>query len=205
MKEPMDQLAKEIVQKAVHLAAQKEYREAIELLYEVVDRFPEFVTGFEMIGDFYLKSAQPALAIRPLEIAQEIDQNRFLSHFLLGCAYGRVFRFDDAIEELEIALELKPNDDEVLRNIGWITCMSGNLEKGRQFLLQALELNPVNGLIYNDLAASYMFSQTRNLDKAKHWLEKALEVEPEEPFIKQTYQAFLQMKQSLDSTRATNE
>ena len=151
-----------------------------------------------MIGDFYLQSAQPSLSIRPLEIALEIDQENFLSHFLLGCAYGRVLRFDDAIEELEIAREMKPDDDEVLRNIGWITCMSGELVKGRKYLLQALELNPHNGLIYNDLAASHMFSQTRNLDKARHWLEKALEVEPDEPFIAQTYQAFLEMKKELD-------
>jgi Tfp pilus assembly protein PilF len=200
----MDQLAKEIVQKAVHLAAQKEYREAIELLYEVVDRFPQFVTGFEMIGDFYLRTAQPALAIRPLEMALEIDQESFFSHFLLGCAYGRVFRFDDAIEELEIAREIKPEDAEVLRNLGWITCMSGNLEKGRKHLMQALEMNSRNGLIYNDLAASYLFSQTRNLEKAHYWLEKALEVEPNEPFIQQTYQAFLETKQSMEAMQTNN-
>lgn len=195
----MDQLAREIVQKAVNLAAQKEYREAIELLFEVVDRFPQFVTGFEMIGDFYLKAAQPALAIRPLEMALEIDQERFFSHFLLGCAYGRALRFDEAIEELEIAREMKPDDAEVMRNLGWITCMSGNLEKGRKHLMEALEINSRNGLIYNDLAASYLFSQTRNLEKARYWLEKALEVEPEEPFIKQTHQAFLDMQQNMEA------
>lgn len=195
----MDETSKITVQKALDLSEQGEYREAIELLYEVVDRYPNFSTGFELIGDFYLRNAQPDLAIRPLEMALEINQDSYASHFLLGCAYGRTLHFEEAIEELEIALEFKPEDGEVMRNIGWITCMGGNLNRGRDFLLKALELEPDNGLIYNDLAASYMFSNSRDLEKARYWLEKARTIEPDEPFIQLTYQSFLEMQQTMAS------
>lgn len=189
----LDALSQHIVGHARLLAEQGEIRDAIELLYEIIDRYPEYDHGFELIGDYYLRNSQPELAMRPLEIALEINQENFMAHFLLGCAYGRMLRFDEALEELFIARELQPEDEEVLRNIGWVTCMAGDLETGRHYLLQALNMNPGNGLIYNDLAASYMFSNHRNLNRAKYWLEKATQIEPEEPFIKETYRAFMAM------------
>lgn len=195
----MDESSKQIVNKAIDLASTGEFREAIELLYEVIDRYPDFVMGYELIGDYYLRIAQPELAIRPLEMALEIDPDSYMTHFLLGCAYGRTLRFDEAIEELEMAHELKPDENEILRNIGWITCMSGDLERGRNFLQQALKISPQNGLIYNDLAASYLFTQDRDLKKARYWFEKALTVEPDEPFIQQTYAAFQDMLKVIES------
>lgn len=199
----MDNNANQALEKAIELAEKGDYREAIELLFELVDRNPDFVMGYELIGDYNLRNSHPELAIRPLEIALEINQDSFVSHFLLGCAYGRTLRFEDALEELEIAREMNPRENEVLRNIGWITCMQGNLEEGRKYLREAMDVEPQNGLIYNDLAASYMFSSERDLTKAEFWLKKALEVEPEDPFIQQTHQAFQEMLEEFEAVNST--
>jgi len=195
----MDDSARQIVEKAIELAAKGDFREAIELLYEVVERFPNFIAGYELIGDLYLKIAKPDLAIRPLEMALEINPDRYLTHFLLGCAYGRMLRFEEALEELEIARQMRPDDSEILRNMGWVSCMAGDVIRGREILYQALEMNPDNGLIYNDLAASYLFTSDRDLHKAGYWLEKALEVEPDEPFIQETYAGYLEILKSRKS------
>lgn len=199
----MDEVTQQTIAQAIELAENGEIREAIELLYEVIDRYPDFENGYEMIGEYYLLNAQPEMAIRPLEIALEMNQENFIAHFLLGCAYGRTLLFDEALEELNIAREMQPKDPEVLRNLGWITCMSGDLKQGRQILLEAMKIAPQNGLIYNDMAASYMFTKSRDLEQAKYWLELALQVEPDEPFIRQTYQAFTDMSKELKKIDST--
>jgi tetratricopeptide (TPR) repeat protein len=195
----MDEATQQTIARAIDLADQGEFRDAIELLYEVIDRHPDFENGYEMIGEYYLLNAQPDMAIRPLEIVLEMNQDNFIAHFLLGCAYGRTLLFDEALEELKIAQEMQPKDPEVLRNLGWITCMAGDLKQGRQLLLEAMKIAPQNGLIYNDLAASYLFTKSRDREKAKYWLELALKVEPDEPFIRQTYQAFCDMSKEFES------
>ncbi len=199
----MDKVTQQTVARAIDLAEKGEFREAIELLYEVIDRYPDFENGYEMVGEYYLLNSQPEMAIRPLEIVLEMNQENFMAHFLLGCAYGRTLLFDEALEELKIAREMQPDDPEVLRNLGWITCMAGDLKEGRQILLDAMKIAPQNGLIYNDLAASYMFTKARDLEKAKYWLELALKVEPDEPFIRQTYQAFTDMSKELNMIDAS--
>ncbi|NIR50749.1 hypothetical protein GWO43_19375 [candidate division KSB1 bacterium] len=50
---------------------------------------------------------------------------------------------------------MRPKDDEVLRNLGWMRCMKGEVEKGRETLQRVLKIDPENALIHNDLAASY--------------------------------------------------
>lgn len=191
----MDEAGRMAIKRALELAKKGKIKDALDILYEVAERHSENESVFLLIGEISLSHNDPQRAIRPLEIALELNQENFRTHFLLGNAYGRILRFEDAIEELLVANEIKPNDDEVLRNLGWIHCMAGQTEKGRQYLKTAMKINPHNCLIYNDMAASYMFSTRRDLESAEIWLKKALSIEPNHPFIQQTYQAFKTMKE----------
>ncbi len=74
------------------------------------------------------------------------------------------------------------SEAEIIRNIGWMKCMSGKVKEGRSCLRQSIKLDPKNGLAYNDLGASYMFTQDLNLQLAERWLKKALELEPNNAF-----------------------
>ncbi len=65
--------------------------------------------------------------------------------------------------------------------------MSGQVEKGREVLQRALKINPQNPLIYNDLAASYLYTNDSDLDKAQDFCLRALEIAPSHPFLLQTW------------------
>ncbi|MBN1350646.1 hypothetical protein JXJ21_14610 [candidate division KSB1 bacterium] len=193
----MDDATQTTVKQALALAQSGKFEDSIDLLYSVSKRECEYDIIFVLIGEIHLMNNDPKRAIRPLEIALELNQDNYRTHFLLGNAYGRILRFEDAIEELVIADEMNPNDDEIIRHLGWIHCMAGHLEDGRRFLKKAMRINPKNSLIYNDMAASFMFTIHRDLKKAETWLRKALSIEPKHPFINQTYQAFVAMKENL--------
>jgi len=193
----MDEATQIAISQALKLVKNGEVKDGLKLLFEVAERYPENEHLLILIGEIYLTYNDPRRAIRPLEMALEINQENFRTHYLLGNAYGRILRFEDAIEELQVANEIKPEDDEVMRNLGWIHCMAGKYQKGREYLKQALKINPQNSLIYNDMAASFMFSTDRDLKSAETWLKKAMSINPDHPFIQQTYQAFLEMKEQL--------
>jgi len=108
----------------------------------------------------------------------------WVDHYLLGCAYGRCMKFRPAIQHLNIADGMNPNNAEIIRNLGWIRCMQNDPDSGRVLLRKAIALDPGNALAYNDLGASYMFEE--NLEEAQQWLNKALELDPQDEFIHNT-------------------
>jgi len=105
----------------------------------------------------------------------------WIDYYLLGCAYGRCMKFKKAIQHLNIANKLNPNNAEVIRNIGWIRCMQEKKDHGRKLLKKSIDLDPTNALAYNDLGASYMFEE--NFEEAQKWIKKASEMDPHDDFI----------------------
>ena len=110
--------------------------------------------------------------------------NIWIDHYLLGCAYGRVMKFQSAIRHLNIANKMNPNNAEVIRNIGWIRCMQEKKIPGRKLLQKSIDLDPTNALAYNDLGASYMFEE--NFEEAQKWIKKASDMDPYDDFITNT-------------------
>ncbi|MDP2690794.1 MAG: tetratricopeptide repeat protein [bacterium] len=116
-----------------------------------------------------------------------LERKRFgvwVDHYLLGCAYARCQRFRPAIQHLNIANKMNPEDGEIIRNIGWVRCMQKKRATGRVLLRKAITLDPENALAYNDLGASYLFEG--KLEEAEKWIKKAIELDPGDPFIHDT-------------------
>lgn len=176
------------IRQAVDLARQGRVEEAIPLLEDVINEYPDYAPAYGILGSIYVEIGYPESAIELLEQAKELEPNDFKARYWLGCALGRAFQLEEGISELKAADRLKPNDDEILRNIGWMTCMSGDAEEGRKILLRSIEIDPTNALTYNDMAASYMYTNDKDFKKAEEWLKEALSIEPQHPFIRNTWE-----------------
>ncbi len=174
---------------------------AIKLIEKEIKESPKNVRNYEILGNIYLTLGKITKAIPPLIWATKLAPKRVTANFLLGVAYAKNLQFKEGLKYLKRAYKLKPNDDEIIRNLGWVSCLSGKVSEGRRLLRKALKINPKNSLIYNDLAASYIFTSDFNLDEAEKWFKKALEIEPKNPFIRQTYQSFLSFKKLFSSLK----
>ena len=69
----------------------------------------------------------------------------------LGEIYIEKREFDHAIETLEYAKQLSPNDDRIAFDLGTVHVQRGDLEKGKRFFEQAVELAPNNPRNLNGL------------------------------------------------------
>lgn len=185
--------AESLMRHCLDLADRGDLFGAVQQLEELTKQHPHYAPAQCLLGDLYLRIGSPMLAIEPLEKAVHTSPEHPLPRYLLGCALGKLGEFQRALDHLFVADRLKPNDAEILRNIGWMKCMSGEVKEGRRCLRQSIKLDPTNGLAYNDLGASYMLTHDLNLQLAERWLKKTLEIEPNSVFIQNTWQSFQQL------------
>jgi Flp pilus assembly protein TadD len=178
---------------------------AIRHTEQLIKEFPDFPPGLCLLGDLYLQVGSPALAIDPLEKAVAAAPQHPYSQFLLGCGLGRTGNFTRAIHHLLIADQLRPNNPEILRNLGWMKSMHGEVKEGRELLRKSIRLNPKNSLAYNDLGVSYMFTSDMDLRMAKRYIGKALELDPENKFIQGTWKSFQEMFHPLSRKNKAGE
>jgi TolB-like protein/DNA-binding SARP family transcriptional activator len=70
------------------------------------------------------------------------DDNESWAHWALAGYYAYAMQHDLAIYTFERALELNPNDADVLTDVGYFLCYAGRAEEGLVFAKKAMELNP---------------------------------------------------------------
>jgi tetratricopeptide (TPR) repeat protein len=90
--------------------------------------------------------------------------NSYQGHFLLGWAYSRSDRFDEAMAAFEHAIEINPKFDNAYVGQGVVWRERGDLDKAVASYQKALELNPKAAEAYSSLTVVEL--ERGNYDKA---------------------------------------
>lgn len=93
-----------------------------------------------------------------------------------GIAYHEQGKFEEAVVEYKIAIELEPDNPDTHRNLGTAYLDQGKWEEAAAAYEQAIDLNPNFGEAYGDVVAVYV-----SLDKVPEAIEageKAIELAP---------------------------
>jgi tetratricopeptide (TPR) repeat protein len=83
---------------------------------------------------------------------------------------------DKLIPLFEKKLKLKPNNEELLRKLGYLYLQDNNLEKASIYYNKSIIVNPKCGNCYAKLAIIYAYKKDN--DKALEFFDKAILVEP---------------------------
>ncbi len=124
---------------------------------EIIKRSPLKWDSYYYIGELYFYDNPPKTdsAIYYYEIAKSISANNFNLLKNLGISYGNINDFKSARENLLLALNIK-KDSEVYRYIGLSYGMENNNEQALKYFLKALELNPENPQIIENIKLAKM-------------------------------------------------
>jgi len=99
-------------------------------------------------------------------------------HYRLGIEYRKRGQLDEAIQEYQQALQLKPDYAEAYNNLGWIYKLQGRLDEAIQAFQAAIRID------YEYLRAlvnlGWAFAEKGLYDRAMNVLEAALAVDPGE-------------------------
>jgi serine/threonine protein kinase/Flp pilus assembly protein TadD len=185
--------AKALFAGSVDLISSKEkLTEAARLLDEAVVDDPPFVLAWCLLArlhcDMYFQGydhtpARLALANAAVQTALRLQPDAGEAHLALAAYYYYGFRdYARARAELAIARRTLPNSAEVFKYIGYVDRREGHWEDATRNLEQAVELDPRNVSILQQLASAY-HDQRRYADEVRT-LDRALTIVPGDPFIR---------------------
>jgi len=103
-------------------------------------------------------------------------------YYQRGIAFERTKQWDKAEPDFKTALELSPNQPQVLNYLGysWVD-MNENLKEGLDMIKKAVELRPNDGYIIDSLGWAYF--RLGRFEEAVEQLERAVLITPMDPTI----------------------
>ena len=183
------------LQLGLNLADLDRRDEAIRQLTALVDDNPEDMRGYLALGGVHASKEDYAEAAKVYDRAVErIEAKTFLMprdprtaanwniYYQRGIAYERLKQWPKAEPNFRKALELFPNQPQVLNYLGysWID-MNMNLQEGMEMIRKAVELRPSDGYIVDSLGwAHYRLGE---YEDAVRELERAVSLKPDDPVL----------------------
>jgi tetratricopeptide (TPR) repeat protein len=129
---------------------------------------------FQAMADNYDKAVQVIGAVP--------NRSDWAVFFQRGIAYERLKKWDQAEPNFKKALELNPDQPQVLNYLGysWVD-MNTNLDKGLDMIKKAVDLKPDDGYIVDSLGWAYF--RLNRFDDAVNELERAAQLKAGDPTI----------------------
>ena len=174
------------------LHAKDKLPEAVRLLDEAVAHDPHFLLSWCLLSrvhgaiywyGFDHSSTRLELANGAVQAALRLQPDAGEAHLALAIYYYYGFlNYGAAHRELDIARHTLPNNPEVFEYTGYIDRREGNWEAGTRNLERALELDPRNIFLLQQMALTYL-SQHRYRDRERI-LDRVLSIVPGDPLTR---------------------
>src|SRR6202051_4875548 len=187
---------------AQHAEQQKQFDVAVKEYRAVTQLEPNFAAGFVSLGQAFMEQRDFSSALAPLKHALELDSNLLPAHQLLGyallaqgyaaeaiphldraheqgalgIAQEETGQFSDAIQNLQAALQKRPNDPDLLYYLGRA---AGLLSK--QSVDTLLAAYPDSARAHQSMAENYFV--LRQMGDAEKQYERALTLRPDTPHL----------------------
>jgi len=134
------------------------------------------------LGDMY-RGADRFAEAEPIYTALIEEQpNEWRSYFSRGATRERLDRWPEAEADFRRALELSPDQPDVLNYLGYSWVDRGeHLQEGLAMIRRAAEIRPMSGAIIDSLGWAHY--RLGNYAEAVDWLEAAVRLEPADPTL----------------------
>lgn len=160
--------------------------EAKAHLERAVRDYPEDVRAHTALADVLSANKEYAAAAEQLDLAIELakadDAETWNLYYQRGIAFERQKLWDKAEPDFKKALELSPDQPQVLNYLGysWVD-MNRNLDEGLDMIKRAVDLRPNDGYIIDSLGWAYF--RLGRYEEAVEQLERAVLITPMDPTI----------------------
>ena len=174
------------LQRGLNLADLKRHDEAITQLKTLLEAAPDDMRGYLALGGVYAskedyKSAAELYDKAVARLPNPTTENWNI-FYQRGIAYERLKQWPKAEPNFRKALELFPNQPQVMNYLGysWVD-MNMNLDEGLKMIQKAVDLRPSDGYIVDSLGwAHYRLGQ---YEDAVRELERAVSLKPDDPVL----------------------
>ena len=160
--------------------------EAIDHLSRATETYPDDIQAYTALADVLAADKQYEKVTTALNsaiaLAEPIDERDWNLFYQRGISFERRDLWDKAEADFKKALELSPDQPQVLNYLGysWVD-KNEHLEEGLDMIRKAVELRPNDGYIIDSLGWAYY--RLGRYDEAVEELERAILLTPTDPTI----------------------
>jgi tetratricopeptide (TPR) repeat protein len=174
------------IQMATDLDSLERPAEAEKQLQTLVKEFPddlEAVIAYGGVLRSHKKFAECAdVYAKGVDLIGKPDKSNWVLFYFRGMCYERSHQWPKAEADLKKALELFPDQPQVLNYLGYSWVDQGtNLDDGMAMIKKAVQAKPDDGYIVDSLGWAYF--KLGQYDDAVKNLEHAIELKPQDPTI----------------------
>jgi len=175
------------MQLGLNLADLERTEEAKTLVKQLIDEDPQDMRAYVAYGSVLSRAQSYREMADNYDAAVTVvgplpDETHWNIFFQRGIAYERLKEWEKAEPNLKKALELSPEQPQVMNYLGysWID-MNIHLDDGMELIREAVRLRPNDGYIIDSLGWAYY--RLGEYDKAVTELERAVAIRPGDPTI----------------------
>src|SRR5580692_9328162 len=175
------------IQLATDLDSADRGEEAIKILKEVTAEDSKDIEAIMALGNIERGRKKFADCAQTYSQAIDVlpdatDKTNSVYYYYRGICEERSHQWPKAEADMKKALELQPDQPNVLNYLGYSWIDQGvNLDDGMKMIKRAVEQRPDDGFIVDSLG--WAFFRIGNYDEAMKNLERAVELRPEDPTI----------------------
>lgn len=167
-------------------ARQDKFDQAVSRLRTLVAEKPDRIDAALTLADLLRSKERYAEAVQAYDTAiqrlHNVEERHWLVFFGRGIVLERLKQWPKAEADMKKALELSPEQPEVLNYLGYSWIDQGlHLDEGMKMLQRATELRPDDGAITDSVG--WAFYRLGQYDKAVEWLERAIEQKSDDATI----------------------
>ncbi len=152
----MDKI-KEIILNVENLKIEQQYSSCITILENAIIKYNWDYRLYEELADIYLYMWDLTKWLKSVNFALNLNPKSATWNYLKWFLLLSQDKVKEAIKYLEKSNKLLWNNSEVLRNLWWAYTMDWKTAKGISILKRALNLNPNDELITEDLAMALIW------------------------------------------------
>jgi tetratricopeptide (TPR) repeat protein len=174
------------IQMASDLDALDRPEEAEKHLSALIKEHPDDVEAIRALGDVqrgrknFAECAQTYS--KSIDTLKQPDKSNWTLYYFRGICYERSHNWAKAEADLKKALELFPEQPQVLNYLGYSWIDQGvNLDQGMEMIKRAVQQRPDDGYIVDSLGWAYF--RIGNYEEAVKQLERAVDLKPEDPTV----------------------
>lgn len=159
---------------------------AVEVLTQLGEAYPDIPVVHANLGDLLRRMQRFDEASQAYDRALALfagdEQGLWFYHYTRGITHEREDRWELAEADFRKALELNPDQPQVLNYLGYSYVeMQVNLDEALEMIEKAVELRPRDGYIADSLG--WVYYRLGRYPEALNWMEKAVELLPIDPII----------------------
>lgn len=190
---PYDDRTVNVLEEAERLKLNCRHEESIELLEDLLSDDPANVAALEELADNELSMERYERAVKAAKQAIALDADSYMGHYIWGFSLSLQENWETAHLELQKANEIRPNNPEILRCLGWVLFNMEKRVQGIVTLERSLNLDPENTLSLCDLGVCYL--HVKNFKKASSIFDYVLSLDPDNERARQCAETIVRMRE----------